>query len=209
MEVSVTFFRIDGPLFFTYFLAFSLIYSPLHTYKPEGLMSRFLPLPKSPRVAPLEQSDQDQDDPRPPPPVSPPPPRPSTPPSSDSLPRTSGRQLLWNRIVLSSLAITLLWGTSLNAAVFLTEYFVRIPPAVFPIHVCRTAAREIQAQATAYKQCAARQMATCDIDLDDAAVKERARSQWAQEQNVARLDQAEALYRYFFALGEQGLRVAA
>jgi hypothetical protein len=91
--------------------------------------------------------------------------------------------------------MALLWGTSLNAAVFLTEYFVRIPPAVFPIHVCRTAAREIHAQATAYKQCAARQMATCDIDLDDAAVKERARSQWAQEQNVARLDQAEALYR--------------
>jgi hypothetical protein len=107
---------------------------------------------------------------------------------------------------LSILAVALLWGTSLNAAVFLTQYFVRIPPAVFPIHVCRTAAREIQAQATAYKQCASRQMATCDVDLDDAAVKERARSQWAQEQNVARLDQAEALYRYFFVRGNGGFR---
>lgn len=159
-------------------------------------MSRFLPLPKSPRVTPLDQSEQDQ--PPPPPPVSPlaPPPTPS---SSDPSPHTSSRELLWNRILLSTLAMALLWGTSLNAAVFMTEYFVRIPPAVFPIHVCRTAAREIQAQATAYKQCAARQMATCDIDLDDAAFKEKARSQWAQEQNVARLDQAEALYRYIWS----------
>lgn len=155
-------------------------------------MSRFLPMPKSPRVAPLEQSEQDQ-----PPPVSPRAP-PLTPSSSEPSPRTSSRELLWNRILLSTLAMALLWGTSLNVAVFMTEYFVRIPPAVFPIHVCRTAAREIQAQATAYKHCAARQMATCDIDLDDAAFKEKARSQWAQEQNVARLDLAEALYRYFW-----------
>lgn len=169
-------------------------------------MSRFLPLPKSPRVAPLEQSDQSQDD-RLPPPVSSPPSPPSTPLSSDRSSRTSSRQLIWNRIVFSILAIALLWGTSLNASIFFTEHFVRIPPAVFPIHVCRTAARKIQAQATSYEQCAARQMATCDIDLDDAAAKERARSQWAQEQNVLRLDMAEAIYRYFFVLENGQSRV--
>lgn len=164
-------------------------------------MSKFAPLPKSPRVTPLPQSDQSHDD-SPPPVSSSPPSPPSTPLSSDISPRIGSHQLIWNRIVLSTLAIALLWGTSLNAAIFFTEYFVRIPPAVFPIHVCRTAAREIQVQATSYKQCAARQMATCDIDLEDAAAKERFRSQWAQEQNVARLDMAEAIYRYFFVLGK-------
>ena len=144
-----------------------------------------MPLPKSPRVAPL----------RPPPfpaaEAADPPPTPTARPTPTIT--TTPRSRLWNRIVLVILAMALLWGTSLNTAVFFMEYFVRIPAATFPIKVCQTAAREIQGQATTYRQCAARQLARCDVDLDDAAAKERARAQWAQQQNVARLNEAEAL----------------
>ena len=98
-------------------------------------------------------------------------------------------------MLLSILALSLLWGTSLNAASLIMSFFVNLPPATFPIQVCRTAAREIHAQATAYKQCAARQMLACDRDLDEAVRKESARSKWAHEQNIARLELAESLHR--------------
>lgn len=142
-------------------------------------MLRFTSLPKSPRVAPLRHQ---QDGSSPPTALAP-----ESPPGS--------RQLLWNRMLLSILALSLLWGTSLNAAPLILSFFVNLPPATFPIQVCRTAAREIHAQATAYKQCAAHQMLACDRDLDEAVRKESARSKRAHEQNIARLELAESLHR--------------
>ncbi len=75
--------------------------------------------------------------------------------------------------------------------VFFTEYFVRIPPATFPLKVCRTAFDAVSAQATAYRSCATRQLATCHADLDFAAEQERARSAAAGAANVLKLDAAE------------------
>lgn len=127
---------------------------------------------------------------------------------------------LWNRLVLSLLAMALLWASSLRTAgetestlgfgpttiqvsyhtqykqsrthtVFFTGYFVHIPPASFPLQVCRTAFDAISAQATAYSACAARQLATCHADLDFAAEQERNRSGVAEAANKLKLDAAE------------------
>lgn len=75
--------------------------------------------------------------------------------------------------------------------VFFTEFFVRIPPATFPLQVCRAAFDAVGAQASAYSACAARQLATCHADLDFATEQERARAAAAEAANILTLDAAE------------------
>lgn len=75
---------------------------------------------------------------------------------------------------------------------------MRIPPATFPLRVCRSAFDAVSAQATAYRACVTRQLATCNADLDFAAEQERNRSTAAGSVNVLKLDAAEvgaALWR--------------
>lgn len=134
---------------------------------------------------------------------------------------------LWNRLMMSLLAMALLWASSLRTAgvcmgverievrwsfdssesgnvftctihhprhiisVFFTERFARIPPATFPIRVCRSAFDAVSTQATAYRTCVARQLATCHADLDFATEQECKRSATAEAANVLKLDAAE------------------
>lgn len=70
---------------------------------------------------------------------------------------------------------------------------MRIPPATFPLQVCRAAFDAVSAQASAYSACATRQLATCHADLDFAAEQERARTAAAEAANVLKLDAAEVV----------------
>jgi len=94
-------------------------------------------------------------------------------------------QVLLHRALVCTMAVALLWSTSLSVSQYLTGLFVAVPPVNEVVGVCRHTYSEVHRQKAAHSSCAARQMDQCDRRLAAQMDAEARRSRQSAEANRA------------------------
>lgn len=88
-----------------------------------------------------------------------------------------------NRICVCSLAIALLWATSLQTSISLVRLFIVSPPATKVLSSCEYAYEQIDRQRVDYKECAADQTDLCFNLMDERISVEESRVDFIYQQS--------------------------
>lgn len=78
-----------------------------------------------------------------------------------------------NRMIICTIAVTLIWMTTLRMAVGLVDMFITAPSATHVWNTCSFSKDVVEDQSEFYEVCANKQVDTCNNDLSLAATQER------------------------------------
>ena len=97
---------------------------------------------------------------------------------------------LRNRLLMSILAVTLMWATSLRVAVYVVSFFVDVPPFDSVVDSCKNTYRITREERRRFADCVDLQVDQCNNDLADASYKETRRVNTTEATNKATVDAA-------------------
>ena len=83
--------------------------------------------------------------------------------------------LLRNRMKICSLAVCLMWASSLRTAAFISSYAVQVPSLHMVYETCKSSAHILLEEETGFSQCANRQLEQCENELNTAIYIESTR----------------------------------
>jgi hypothetical protein len=100
---------------------------------------------------------------------------------------------LFFRVLVCTVAVSLVWATSLRSARWMTSLVVTAPDLSFVWDECRGTYDMVQMERDAHQRCSGRAATLCDAALDARLGEEMARARAEADANVALQAEAEAL----------------
>jgi hypothetical protein len=99
-------------------------------------------------------------------------------------------KLLRNRLLMSILAVSLMWATSLKVAVYVVSFFVNVPPFDSVVNSCQSTYRITSEERRRFADCVDVQVDQCNDVLAEASYKETRRVNATEATNGATVDSA-------------------
>lgn len=100
---------------------------------------------------------------------------------------------LWNRMKLCSLAIFLLWVSSLKVAVYIASHAITVPSITTLYHSCKSALQVTRDEKLKFETCANSQISKCMNDLDLTTTHELNRAQISSQHNSKIVEKVEKI----------------